>query len=252
MFSQFPNLPKEIQMAVWEISILEYSGPRVVELTFERGLGRVVSLTSPPAALGVCAASREVALQHFPRLEQPSADPPIYIDLERDVCFLREDTDGVLADQNLLLVSIFGNPHQPPICNLLGMKNVSIDYWIMERAWNDLTPLNKLRGLGKFWITMADNAPQRVRNNPANLLHNRVVSINQIMMTNQYFAGSLDQHIQTAVERFWGIGGLPRDNLTRDITDLLNFFIHAEMSNLVTLDPTWRVPVYQLMTYGAY
>lgn len=212
----------------------------------------VVSLTRPPAQLSVNFEARTEALRYLTRLPQPQINPPIYIDLNRDICFIREDTDGFLADQNLLLVSIFGAPNQPPACNLLGMKNLFVDYWVMERGWIDLAPLNKLRGLDKFWVVMANNAPQRVLNNPPNSMPNQAISYNRRRMSDMYYSGQVQHHIADAVDRFWGIGGVQGNYLATDLAQTMDFNVFAEVAQLCQVDPTWIVPPYLLMTYGPY
>jgi hypothetical protein len=244
-------LPKELQLGIWKNAILEEPSQRIVELTFQRGLRRVVSLSLPPPYLSLTPESRAEALRYFKRLQQPLTDPPIYIDLEHDVCFIREDAEGNLSDQNLLLESIFGNATQPPACNLLGMKKLFVDYWVMERGWANLAPLQKLRGLDTFWIVMSNNAPQRALN-PANETRTRVSSYNRKPLTDMYYVGDLDHHVRNAVERYWGIHRLQGHNLAGDIIDTMNFNVFAEMAQLVQADPTWVVPTYLLMTYGPY
>jgi hypothetical protein len=172
-------------------------------------------------------------------------DPPIYLDLNEDICFIREDTGGVLSDQNLLLSAIFGNGDNVTVANLPAMKHLMLDVWVMGRACWDLSPLKKLRQLDSFRIVMKESSPQATL---VSQPQSRVFSYSRTSLR-QMTRVRLQLHdILGAIRLFWG--GMDYGlalSIRQALTDA-----QAELYSLQEMDNFWETPEFELMTFGHY
>ena len=243
-FAYFPKLPPELRLKILKFcSFLE--SERIVEVTYERNIGKLISLSLPPALLSVNREARVEAKRLFDKLPQQfSDDPPIYFDYESDILFIREDTRGIMSDQNLLLAAIFGAGANVASANLPEIKHLMLDWWVLSRACWNLAPLTRLRKLDSFRIIMKKGVPQNTRvNYPP-----KMVPSSRTALCHLKKVGWPLYEILGAVWLFWG----PIDYglalaIRRALTDA-----EAGIVALQQIDTSWEIPRLQLMTFGYY
>ncbi|KAE9379350.1 hypothetical protein N431DRAFT_308550, partial [Stipitochalara longipes BDJ] len=113
-FTCFPNLPKELQLDIWELTL---PGPRVVKLRYS-GQGEEVKSISRariPVALHVCRNSRDVAKKVYKlsfglkkisgyHMIRGSVEPKVYFSFDRDILFI--DTEHTRPCEGLRGISV--------------------------------------------------------------------------------------------------------------------------------------------------
>jgi hypothetical protein len=127
-FTSFPKLPLEIRIMVYNLGYEVEAEDRIVELTYEYSAGQVVSLSLALALLGVCRESRREISDKKPKFVPSSAKVDVYVDLNFNKVFIREDSTGNMAKHNRILSSVITG-----LNNSL-LKNIYIDNWLMDRA----------------------------------------------------------------------------------------------------------------------
>ncbi|KAF4637892.1 hypothetical protein G7Y89_g185 [Cudoniella acicularis] len=243
---RFERLPTEIRLLIWRTARRQQP-QRIVEISFERTIGHIISLIPAPALLGVCRESRGELYQSYSRLPTAPRAPIIFVDLERDMVFVREDRQGILASQNLLLRNIFGTSLVTTVWDMSGVKNLALDYWVVERVVNDFEPLRQLRNLQTFTIILASNASQINQNTtPTQHFSYDGNSVNDL--TNVGFRRA---DIQMAVQDFWRVGNNP-GALAFAVWNTVAFQIDAEVNFQLTIDNNWRVPAHDVVAYGPF
>ena len=172
-------------------------------------------------------------------------DPPIYLDFEADICFIREDSGGVLSDQNLLLPAIFGDGENVAAATLPSIKHLMLDWWVMRRACWNLSSLTKLRKLDSFIVVMKGSTPQtavgyKPQSRAAPSVRTEVWQLKRV--------GLQLYDILAAIRLLWGFMnyGLAL-SIRQALTDA-----EAELYTLKEIDTHWDIPEFQLMTFGYY
>lgn len=76
----FELLPQNVRLRIWHwVKVADTN--RVVEVTFERSIGKVVSLSPAPALLGICVEARTAFMSTYPLIPTAPSNPPIFVDL---------------------------------------------------------------------------------------------------------------------------------------------------------------------------
>ena len=257
-FTLFPSLPKELRLKIFRTAQVEVeNNVRVVEITYERSIQQLVSLSFAPPLLSVSIEAREEALKVANTLNTPPEAPKIYINVEHDYLFIREDSDGVLSNHNTLLRAILGDrsDSKAPMSNLSSVKNLAIDFWVSSHAYRNLRPLQSIRYLENLVVVMADSEPRAISTTYKSG-NNQAREPPYPRKTPESFTnvGFMDHDIQSAVEKFWGLSKLHWGfgDCEENVRDVVQHYLVAEMEYLKRRDRDWICPEFDFVTYGRY
>jgi hypothetical protein len=258
-FTLFPSLPKELRLKIFRTAQIEVENNlRVVEITYERSIQQLVSLSFAPPLLSVSIEAREEALKVANTLNTPSDAPKIYMNVEHDYLFIREDFDGFLSNQNTLLRTILGDRSEStsPMSNLSSVKNLAIDFWVSSNAYRNLRPLQSIRYLENLVVVMANSEPRVISTTYNTGNNNKARAPVYPRKTPESFTnvGFMNQDIQGAIEKFWGLSKLywGIGNCEENVRDVVQHYLVAEMEYLKRRDRDWICPEFDFVTYGRY
>jgi hypothetical protein len=258
-FTLFPNLPKELRLKIFRTAQIEVeNNVRIVEITYERSIQQLVSLSFAPPLLSVSIEAREEALKVTNTLNTPPEAPKIYINVEHDYLFIREDSDGFLSNHNTLLRTILGDrsDSKAPMSNLSSVKNLAIDFWVSSNAYRNLRPLQSIRYLENLVVVMADSEPRAISTSYNSCNTNQARTPPYPRKTPESFTnvGFMNQDIQGATEKFWGLSKLHWGfrNREENVRDVVQHYLVAEMEYLKRRDRDWICPEFDFVTYGRY
>jgi hypothetical protein len=258
-FTLFPNLPKELRLNIFRTAQIEVENNlRITEITYERSIQQLVSLSFAPPLLSVSIEAREEALKVANTLNAPSEAPKIYTNVEHDYLFIREDFDGFMSNQNTLLRTILGDRSESksPMSNLSSVKNLAIDFWVSSNAHRNLRPLQSIRYLENLVVVMAKSEPRLISTtyNTGNNNKARVPLYPRKTPESFTNVGFRNQDIQGAIEKFWGLSKLHwgSGNSEETVRDVVQHYLVAEMEYLKRRDRDWICPEFDFVAYGRY
>jgi hypothetical protein len=207
----------------------------------------VISLTSSPPLLTTCHESRTKLLRTYPYFISPNTGRTIYVDLGSDMLFVREDKNGVKSNNGTLLCTIFGdaNPSINPILDLSAVRNLAIDLWVMNRAWLNLSSLQRLRTVENFCVVMADLPSPGTTSTSTRPISTTL----PIFLDNLINVGFRRRDIENATMRFWGVSSTETSfsALVDGMENLVVNYIPAELVSLQTQDIAWYMPPFDFL-----
>jgi hypothetical protein len=131
-------------------------------------------------------------------------------------------------------------PWMNPVLDLSVIRNLASDFWVMNRAWIDLSSLSCLPSVHNFSIVMTSQSSP-LANHPSSAMATRPLSLD-----NLYDMGFQLQGIETAVTRYRGVS--PADpwfpSQVDGIENLVTTFIPGGLVSLHQMDPTWQMPAF--------
>ncbi|KAH6681989.1 hypothetical protein B0J14DRAFT_228319 [Halenospora varia] len=246
-FSIFSELPPEIRKKVWRFA-QQAEPPAIVEISFDTTYYHLISLSLSPSLLRTSYESRSELYHLYSLLPTLPGAPKIFVDLEKDIVLVREDKGGWLANQNLLFRNIFGSQRTTTFWDLSGVRNLAIDYWVLENALPNLAPLRELRGPANFSIVLADALPQTAADLtaprcPVNIYDRRK------LVSDLVNVGFLLNDIRLAIGSVWGVAGRKAMDLAADIKLNVEFQLDAELFLQQSYGPKWAVPTIDLLRF---
>lgn len=107
-FTCFPQLPRELQLTIWEKAL---PGPRLIPVENSGSGYRIKPGTHPlpSSILHTCHISREVALKRYKVAATGQRTGFIYLDFETDVLFFDPDWPGITVRKNSAIFNQFRN-----------------------------------------------------------------------------------------------------------------------------------------------
>lgn len=244
-FTVFGNLPLELRREIWK-DARRAEGPRIVEITYDTTAREVVSLTPSPPLIVTSNESRAELLSTYPFLTTPNTGNPIYVDLSTDMLYIREDKFGIKSNNGTLLRTILGdvNPWINPILDLSAVRNLSIDFWIMNRAWLNLSSLQHLRSVQNFCVVMADVSSPRAFPTTTPASATRPMSLDNLVNV-----GFQRRDIEHAISRFWGVSSTEPgfSGQVDRAENLVVNYIPAELFSLQSRDIGWYMPPFDFV-----
>ncbi|KAH8658703.1 hypothetical protein BGZ60DRAFT_531388 [Tricladium varicosporioides] len=246
-FSKFGELPPEIRKKVWRFAQQEEPSA-VVEISFDTNSYHLISLSLSPSLLRTSYEPRSELYHLYSSPPTILGAPKIFVDLEKDIVMIREDRGGWLANQNLLVRNIFGSHWTTTFWDLSGVRNLAVDYWVLENSLPDLTPLKELRRLSNFSVVLPNTLPQTAVDciaprRPVNV-HGRRRLASELVNV-----GFLLNDIRLAIRSAWGVGGSKATDLAADIKLNVELHLDAGLFLQQSYDPKWAVPAVDLLRF---
>ena len=133
-----------------------------------------------------------------------------------------------------------------PIVDLSAVQNLAIDFWIMNRAWFNLSSLRRLRSVRNFCVVMADlSSPgsyNPTRTQPAS-------ATRPMFLHHLINVGFKRRDIENALTRYWSVS--PADpcftSQVDAMEDLILSYIPSEITTLQVWDITWWMPPFDFV-----
>jgi hypothetical protein len=134
-----------------------------------------------------------------------------------------------------------------PVVDLSAVQNLAIDFWVMNRAWLNLSSLQRLRSVRNFCVVMAGFlSPGTYPNFPCT----RTAKATWPLFLHDFINIDFQRRdIENALMQYWGVPLTdPSFSTQADaVENLVLSYIPSELITLQLLDTTWWMPPFDFV-----